>query len=89
MSGTSFQWNEDGLNEFYSHIQQQLDSSEMKREMDEHAQAIARQVNDEMAGQPTNEIIKVLRARIAQAGFEPNLRVIAKIAQAISEQDFQ
>ena len=89
MSGSSFQWNEDGLNEFYSHVQQQVDSSELKKEMDGRVQAIVRQVNDEMAGQPTNEIIKVLRVRITQAGFEPNFKAVAEVAQAISEQNFQ
>jgi predicted ArsR family transcriptional regulator len=86
---SSFQWNQDGQDELFSEIERKLNSSEFKRELDEQAQEIVSHVNDEMAGQSTNDIIKVLRTRLVRAGFEPNFRKLQEIAQAISERNLR
>jgi hypothetical protein len=74
MSGARFEWNPGGLAKLRN----------MAQAANQQAQEIVRQVNAEKAGEPVEDVLAVLRARIAQAGTEPNEDGLRKYAEAIS-----
>jgi hypothetical protein len=78
VTGSHIEWNQDGLDRI----------AELQRQLTAKVQEAAIAVNNEMAGQPVEDIMTALRSRIRKLKIEPNEEGILKIAEAISERKF-
>jgi len=57
----------------------------IQRDADEKARAAVQEVNGRMAGQPVEDVLAELIARVKAPGVEPNLEVLGQYAASIAE----
>lgn len=57
----------------------------IQQDANEKARAILREVNERMTGQPVDDVLAELVAKISAAGFEPNRESLREYAVSISE----
>lgn len=79
MADSKFEWNPGAED----HLRRMAEAA-LQPQVNRMAQEVIRQVNEEMAGASSEEVLAVLDSRLRQAGAQPDTERLREYAEAIS-----